>query len=69
MMTNYTENILRGDIARSREMKDNNKQRRLGQCEEKSPLIAEMAREGGWRNLWDALGGKHMTGCRSCAES
>ena len=58
MMTNYTENILRGDIARSKEMKDdvrnNDRQRQLGQCEEKSPLIAEMAREVGWRNLWDA---------------
>ena len=69
MMTNYTENILRGDIARSKEMKDdvrnNDRQRQLGQCEEKFPLIAEMVREGGWRNLWDAclsLGGKHMTG-------
>ena len=28
----------------------NNRQRLLGQCEEKSPLIAEVVREVGWRN-------------------
>ena len=43
----------------------NNRQGLLGQCEEKSPLIAEVLREVGWRNLWDAclsFGGKHTTG-------
>ena len=37
----------------------------LGQCDEKSPLIAEVAREFGWRNLWDiclSFGEKHSTG-------
>ena len=51
-----TKNILRGEVVGSREMKEdvrnNDRQRLLGQCEEKSksPLIAEVARE---RNLWD----------------
>jgi len=69
MITNYTENILRGDVAESREMKEdvrnNDRKRLLGQCEEKSPLIAEVAREVGWRNLWDtclSFGWKHTTG-------
>jgi len=66
MMTNYTENILRGDVAESREMKEdvrnNDRQRLLGQCEEKSPLIPEVAREVGWRNLWDTCFRKHTTG-------
>jgi len=53
MMTNYTENILRGNVSESREMREdvrnNDRQRLLGQCKEKSPLIVEVAREVGWR--------------------
>ena len=52
MMTNYTENVLRGDVAGSREVKEdvrsNDRQRLLGQCEEKSLLFAEVVREAGW---------------------
>ena len=66
---NYTEDILRGEVVGSREMKEdvrnNDRQRLLGQCVEKSPLIAVVAREVGWRNLWDIclrFGEKHSIG-------
>ena len=69
LMTNYTEDILRGEVVGSREIKenirDNDRQRLLCQCDEKSPLIAEVAREVGWRNLWDiclSFGEKHSIG-------
>ena len=69
MRTGYAESILRGEGIGSREMKEevrnNDRQRLLGQCEEKSPLIAEVAREVGWSNLWDAclsFGEKHTIG-------
>ena len=69
MRSRYTESILRGGGIGSREMmeevRNNNRQKLLGQCEEKSPLIAEVAREVGWSNLWDAclsFGEKHTIG-------
>ena len=69
LMTNYTEDILRGEVVGSSEIKenirDNDRQRLLCQCDEKSPLIAEVAREVGWRNLWDiclSFGEKHSIG-------
>ena len=41
----------------------------VGQCEVKSPLIAQVA--VGWSRLWDAclsLGGKHITGLRAAEQ-
>ena len=55
MMTRYTENILRGEVVEHREMKEkirkNDRQKEFCQCVEKSPFIAEVAKDIGWNKL------------------
>ena len=44
------------------------RERRLERCTEKAPLIAEVARSGGWLRLWDAaldLGVRHTKGLQA----
>ena len=57
MMTRYTENILRGETVELREMKEqvmkNDRQKLFSQCVEKSPLIAQVAKDIGWVELWN----------------
>ena len=57
MMTRYTENIVRGEVVELREVKEkirkNDRQKLFSQCVEKSPLIAEVAKDIGWSKLWD----------------
>ena len=57
MMTRYTETILRGEAVEHRGMREkikkNDKQLQFSQCVQKSPLIAEVAKDISWSKLWD----------------
>ena len=71
LMTTHTESILRGEAVETREMKEEirkkDRQQSFSRCDEKSPLIAQVARKVGWGRLWDAclsLGEKYTTGLK-----
>ena len=58
LMTTHTGSILRGEAVETREIKEEirkkDRQQSFSRCDEKSPLIAQVAGEVGWGRLWDA---------------
>ena len=71
LTTTHTGSILRGEAVDTREMKEEirqkDRQQSFSRCDEKSPLIAQVAGEGDWGRLWDgclSLGEKYTTGLK-----
>ena len=74
MMTRYTENILRGEAVEHRGMREKikkNDKKIQFSCVQKSPLIAEVAKDIGWSKLWDtclSFGEKYTAGLQKLSQ-
>ena len=69
MQTEFTEGILKGETVgarqRKKEIQKIDRDRVLARCEEKYPMVAEVANDVGWAKLWDtclSLGTATITG-------
>jgi len=57
LITTHMGSILRVEAVETREMEEirkKDRQQLFSRCDEKSPLIAQVAGEVGWGRLWDA---------------